>query len=193
MGAAFILIMSAAIGPFTQQSIKSYACQRPLHNVTAWMPAASYVDSSLIVGGAYAILLYPDMKMMTAALEGLVGSNGKTVPFDCPTGDCDFAPYSSLAYCSSCTDITSRVREHYGPKYLLGGTIFTLNYTIPGQDCVLSFPSDDGGSPALSTNRFSGRTPNHLILCPWDEYRLPDNKSATSFMVMSTSNCSETS
>lgn len=185
--------MSAAIGPFTQQSIKSYACQRPLHNVTASMPAASYVDSGLIVGGAFTNLLYPDMKMMTAALEGIVGSNSnlKTVPFDCPTGDCDFPPYSSLAYCSSCTDITSRVQEHYGPLNLTSETIFTWNYTVPDQECGLSFKSV-GGRPTFNTDGFSGWTPNYLILCPWDRL-VPNNKSATSFMVMSTSNCSRDS
>lgn len=183
--------MSAAIGPFTQQSIKSYACQRPLHNVTASMPAASYVDSSLIVGGAFTNLLYPDMKMMTAALEGIVGSNSKAVPFDCPTGDCDFAPYSSLAYCSSCTDITSRVQEHYGPLDLTSETIFTWNYTVPDQECGLNFKSARG-RPTFDTDGFSGWTPNHLILCPWDRL-VPNNKSATSFMVMSTSNCSRDS
>lgn len=189
VGAAFILIMSAAIGPFTQQSIKSYACQRPLHNVSASMPAASYVDSGLIVGGAFTNLLYPDMKMMTAALEGIVGSNSKTVPFDCLTGDCDFPPYSSLAYCSSCTDITSRVQEYYGPLNLTSETIFTWNYTVPDQECGLSFKSV-GGRPTFNTDGFSGWTPNHLILCPWDRL-VPNNKSATSFMVMSTSNCTQ--
>lgn len=193
VGAAFIFILSAAISPFTQQSIKSYACQRPLHNISASMPAASYIDSQSVVVGGRTNLLYPDLKMMTAALEGIVGSanNSRTVPFDCPTGDCDFAPYSSLAYCSSCTDITSRVQEHLDPLYLESGMIHTLNYTVPGQDCRLSFKSVDG-YPVLGTDSLSGVTRNHLSICPWDK-TIPNNRSATSFMVMSLSraNCSQ--
>lgn len=193
MGAAFIFILLAAIAPFTQQSIKSYACQRPLHNISASMPAASYIDSRSVVVGGRTNLLYPDLKMMTAALEGIVSSanNSRTVPFDCPTGDCDFAPYSSLAYCSSCTDITSRVQEHLDPLYLEPVMIHTWNYTVPGQDCRLSFKSVEG-KPELGTSSFSGVTRSHLNICPWDK-TIPNNRSATSFMVMSLSraNCSQ--
>lgn len=193
MGAAFIFILSAAIAPFTQQSIKSYACQRPLHNISASLPAAGYIDSRSVAVGGFTNLLYPDLKMMTAALEGIVGSanNSRTVPFDCPTGDCDFAPYSSLAYCSSCTDIASRVQEHLDPLYLPPNMIHTWNYTIPGQDCRLSFQSVEG-KPELGTSSFSGVTRSHLNVCPWDQ-TVPNNRSATSFMVISLSsaNCSQ--
>lgn len=118
VAAAFIFLMSAAIGPFTQQSIKSYACQWPLHNISASIPAAIYVNSSSIVGREGIRHRYPNWKMMVAALKGIVDSanNSKSVPFDCPTGDCDFPPFSSVAYCSSCTDITSHVQQHHGPR-----------------------------------------------------------------------------
>lgn len=158
------------------------------------MPAASYIDSQSVVVGGRTNLLYPDLKMMTAALEGLVGSanNSRTVPFDCPTGDCDFTPYSSLAYCSSCTDITPRVQEHLDPLYLESDMIHTWNYTVPGQDCRLSFKSVEG-KPELGTSSFSGVTRSHLNICPWDK-TVPNNRSATSFMIMSLSraNCSQT-
>lgn len=190
VGAAFIFLMSAAIGPFTQQSIKSYACPRPLHNITASIPIASFVNSSLIVGRSNPKHRYPDLQMMTAALEGLVGSgNGsKQVPVDCPTGNCDFAPYSSLAYCSSCADITARVQEQYGPRYN-DPEMFDWNYTLPGQDCQLAY-SDNRGHPLLGTKSATGSTPTHLVICSgqWD-FR---HRSATSFTILSMSwaNCS---
>lgn len=87
--------------------------------------------------------------MKTAALEGIVGleNNRITVPLSCPTGSCDFPPYSSWGYCSSCMDITSDVQEQHGPGYLDPVTATylnnpettTLNYTLPGEDCEIHF------------------------------------------------------
>lgn len=171
-GASFILLVSAAIGPFAQQSVKSYACQRPLHNISASVAAANRVDSGLTIGAND----FPGLKLTTAAMEGIMGSenNSRTVPFDCPTGVCEFPQYSSLGYCNSCIDITSHVQERYGTVY--GGFTWSgtygLNYTIPGEDCQLSFSVENGELSDFewqypNTNTWTqGRTTAHLVLCP---------------------------
>lgn len=183
-----MFLLLTAIGPFTQQSIKSFSCERPLHNISASISAASYVNSSLALGTQVGhVADYPDLTMMTAALEGIVGSadSSKTVPFDCPTGNCDFPPYSSLAYCSSCTDITARVEEHY--DLLLLGKQHIWNYIIPGQDCRLSFEAP-GDSPSLYTSGLTTGVADQLKLCPWNIfYDASLRQSANSFMVMALS------
>lgn len=191
MGAAFTLLISAAIGPFTQQSIELYACQRPLHNISATIPTAKYLNASLIVGRETLDDRYPNLNIMAAALDGLVGSSdaSKTLPFDCPTGDCDFDPYSSLAFCSSCADITSRVRQEWGPNYY-EPEVYSWNYTVYdrlGPHCQLTF-EDIGGHPRLTPNGQTGESTTNLVMCPggW-------SSSALSFTVMSTTreDCSD--
>jgi hypothetical protein len=77
---------------------------------------------------------------MTAAVEGFdsVENSSRTVPFNCPTGTCDFPHYSSLGYCSSCIDITSHIQEQYGPVDD-DPEVYSLNYTLPFEYCPLGF------------------------------------------------------
>lgn len=165
--------MSASIGPFIQQDIKSYACQQPLHNIST---AASYVNPGLVLSGEKTNHLYPDLKMMTAALEGILGSNSKTLLFDCPSGNSDFAPCSSPAYWSSCTDITTRVQKHYGPLHLETYTILPWNYTIHVQDCVLSFESI-GRSAYLEVF-------NSCCVFPWGRLRVMGMKTLLALKIL---------
>lgn len=132
----------------------------------------------------------PNWKMMVAALEGIVDSanNSKSVPFDCPTGDCEFPPFSSLAYCSSCTDVTSHVQQHHGPRSTDSDKFFAWNYTVlPEQDCLLSF-KDTNGHPRYQQTGATGDIPDHLTFCPW---RVNGHRE-TSFSILSMSwvNCS---
>jgi hypothetical protein len=177
VAAAFILLACTAIGPFTQQSVKSYACQRPLHNMSASLAAANRVDSGLNIGATD----FPSLKLMAAVMEGIMGleNNSRTVPFDCPTGTCDFSHYSSLGYCSSCVDISSRVQERYGTVYPDGhgrSTAYGLNYTLPGEDCEIGFTVSDGKVSSFewyipNTNaRPQGGYIAHLVLCPSAHY-----------------------
>lgn len=171
-GASFILLVSAAIGPFAQQSVKSYACQRPLNNISASLAAASRVDHGLTLGA----IDRPNFELLTAAMEGIMGlENGsRTVPFDCPTGACDFPHYSSLGYCSSCVDITSHVQERYGIVY--GSETYGLNYTVPGDDCKLGFGLASGKLSDLTTMIPSphpgprAHATAHLLSCPSSGY-----------------------
>lgn len=190
MGAALLFLVSAAIGPFAQQSIKTYACQRPLHNVSASLPAAVFINSSLDVGAENPFNRLPNLQMMIAILEGLISTSGNStqVSFDCPTGDCDFDPYQSLAYCSSCEDITPRVQEQRWMDDNMGEYVW--NYTIPGQECQLSF-RDLRGHPRVGTQGATSDSPNHLTTCPGDsDFR---HKSAFNYTVMSMSwaNCTD--
>ncbi|KAI7782614.1 hypothetical protein LA080_013102 [Diaporthe eres] len=183
--------MLAAIGPFTQQSIKSYACQRQLRNISASIPAAFYVNSSFVVGHEAVGHKYSNWKMMVAALEGIVDpeNNNKSVPFDCPTVDSDFPPFSSLAYCSSCTDVTAHVQQHHGPRYTFSNKTFAWNYTLPEQDCFLSL-HDTNGHPRLGQTSATGSIPDHLTFCPRDQRMNRNRETGFSILSMSWVNCS---
>lgn len=193
MGAALLFLVSAAIGPFAQQSIKTYACQRSLHNISASIPAATFINSSLDVSASNPFNRLPNLPMMIAILEGVISTsdNSTQVPFDCPTGNCDFDPYSSLAYCSSCEDITSSVSQHYGESVLDPGE-FLWNYTLPGQQCQLSY-RDLRGHPRLGTQGATSGSPQHLITCLGStDFR---HKSAVNYTILSMSwaNCTDDS
>lgn len=169
VSAAIIFLLVAAIGPFLQQSIKSYTCQRSLHNASASIAATSWVDSGLALTSLTGNF-HPNLRIMTAVLEAIIGleNNSRTVPFNCPTGNCDFSRYSSLGYCSSCIDITSRLQEQRGPisdeLVQLHGAVhdesntYTLDFTIPDEDCHLSLAMVDG--------KISSDTTTQLALCP---------------------------
>ena len=43
------------------------------------------------------------------AIYGIAGDNNKATPV-CPTGNCTWGPFSSLAVCSACTNLTSLLR-----------------------------------------------------------------------------------
>lgn len=169
VSAAIIFLLVAAIGPFLQQSIKSYTCQRSLHNTSASIAATNWVDYGITLNSLSGNF-HPNLRIMTAVLEAIIGleNNSRTVPFDCPTGNCDFSNFSSLGYCSSCIDITSHVQEQrgpinddvanrYGPIHDESNT-YTLNYTIPDEDCHLSLAMVDGRRITYGTT--------HLALCP---------------------------
>lgn len=128
---------------------------------------------------------------MVAALEGIVDSanNNKSVPFDCPTGDCDFPPFSSLAYCSSCTDVTAHVQQHHGPRYTFSNKTFSWNYTLPEQDCLLSF-HDTNGHPRLGQTSATGSIPAHLTFCPRDQRMNHNRETGFTIFSMSWANCS---
>ncbi|KAG8163810.1 hypothetical protein KVR01_005728 [Diaporthe batatas] len=130
---ALAFVLSAAIGPFTQQTIRTFGCEILSHNESASVPIAEYLDFRTDIdtynsGDSY--IVSPQMSI--AVLEGIVGStdqdNQVSASSSCRTGNCDFqspgggsTSYSSLAICSSCEDITDLVVETHivedGPDY----------------------------------------------------------------------------
>ncbi|KAF9632994.1 hypothetical protein BFW01_g3857 [Lasiodiplodia theobromae] len=61
--------------------------------------------------------------MQSAVLYGLTQTLNNTIqqlPFQCPTGNCTWPAYDSLAICSRCTDLTSSLSQasDYGAQYV---------------------------------------------------------------------------
>lgn len=111
---AIITITSLAVGPFMQQSIRTFTCDQHLTNINASLPAAHYFFSmySRIGAGEYDL----DFSMKGNMINALTDPQGSysDVPVMCPTGNCTFqahagVTHSSIGLCSSCIDTTSAV------------------------------------------------------------------------------------
>lgn len=121
---ALVFVLSAVIGPFTQQTIRTFGCELPSHNDSASVPLAEYLSYETDIGtyrvGTAGVAAQVSPQMSIAVLEGIVGSldQANNIQVSCSTGNCDFygpdespISYSSLAICSSCEDISDHITE----------------------------------------------------------------------------------
>ena len=112
-----------------------------------------YTDPEAIHNGAGSVSL--GVGTQAAISAGAFSASALSVSFSCPTGNCTFErPYSSVGFCSSCSDISTELRRiNYtyvveNPE-LPGGhaNASTLNYTLSSGLYVT--PVDDGSVFAL--------------------------------------------
>lgn len=137
MAAAMVTIASLAVGPFTQQALKTAMCPVLLPNVTASVPAANYVPgmSSYYRIGAGMYEIEVDMK--SAMIEGLTYPNGKDndVEASCASSNCTWedhgtgVTYATIGLCSACLDTTDYVS---GPDSL-------GNLTLPDDEAWINY------------------------------------------------------
>ncbi|KAJ2973479.1 hypothetical protein NUW58_g8926 [Xylaria curta] len=120
---ALIVVLSLAIGPFTQQAIRTTVCQLPI-DATADRPSIQVAhdvdESDWYVGGHSLPAPYLWTPMRGAIISGLISPdlNKSFTGYDCATGKCTFPNYggvahSSIGFFSRCTDITASIRERY--------------------------------------------------------------------------------
>ncbi|KAK1834057.1 hypothetical protein QBC39DRAFT_252942 [Podospora conica] len=120
LAAAITTIVLLAIGPFTQQSVKTTLCRRVLdRGDPVLIPIAAKLPSRDVgVRNNVGPLDLP-ASALNAVRAGLTTPNsGSTfnLPFECPTGNCTFPEFkgithSSLGLCSACEDVTPTVVE----------------------------------------------------------------------------------
>lgn len=107
---ALIVLATIVIDPFAQQVLSFYPCEIPDPTKNATTPRSSYfidVTQHMAAG-----MRAPPLDMQTAVNAGLFGLEGDIVtPPDCSTGNCTFPPFFTIAYCSSCVDISDSVSE----------------------------------------------------------------------------------
>lgn len=135
--AALVTIASLAVGPFTQQAVKTVTCPHLQANSRSSLPVANYVPGSSAYYriGAGQFELEVDMK--SAMIQGVTDPDGKDsdVTVVCSTGNCTWPDYgtgvthSSIGMCSSCLDTTDWVS---GPN--LGG-----NLTLPDEGAFINY------------------------------------------------------
>ncbi|KAE8152056.1 hypothetical protein BDV25DRAFT_170841 [Aspergillus avenaceus] len=125
----FVLVVAAAIAPFVQQVIainmRSVKASNPssIHVCNTSM----YTDYGEGAGPGMNEVPLPTLAAIyTGIFQGQnTDSNGVTMT--CSTGNCTFAPYQSLGFCSRCANIT----DHLSLNKTGFGTIENYNYKLP--------------------------------------------------------------
>lgn len=105
---------------------------RPVH--AAGQPSIQVCNSSLYTD--FGEGEGPGMNKVPLGTAGAIYSglfqtqapNSKNIMASCPTGNCTFAPYQSLGFCSRCENITESLDLSTTP---MGPMMTTYNYTLP--------------------------------------------------------------
>lgn len=138
---ALAIIIGAAAGPFAQQIVHFYDNEYVDIDRAAWLSKADILDS-----------LGPKMDSSTWTLNPIFKANAITAlflptqevltqpRFNCPTGNCTWAPFSTLGFCPTCVDLSSQLRRTCK-------TAFNHDNTTTAQTCTVAFP---GNSDPLS-------------------------------------------
>ncbi|KAK7720578.1 hypothetical protein SLS63_009796 [Diaporthe eres] len=105
---ALIILLDVAVDPFSQQLVQLR--QDLVYNEDRETILSTAVDPNTTLVTADA-----DFSMQSAILFGLDQPLKNVVQqgaFNCPTGNCTWPEYESLAICNSCVDITDRLERH---------------------------------------------------------------------------------
>lgn len=127
MFGAFITVLALAVEPFSQQVIQYHQC---LQNIPGSVASISKTNNYTLSSSGKPYepkVTLPDNTMAAALYIGLIQppiNSTSSISFQCSTGNCTFpedqgATHSSLAMCSSCTDISVTVKEQTFPLYSL--------------------------------------------------------------------------
>jgi hypothetical protein len=116
-----VTIVSYAIGPFTQQAIRTELCTLEIPNLSARIPLArgeaiGGSEDSITRFGAGLWALNGATKAAIVNAIANPNMNRTTLLQDCPTGNCTFpaingASHSTLGFCSVCQDTTRQISE----------------------------------------------------------------------------------
>ncbi|KAI1084917.1 hypothetical protein F5B20DRAFT_576233 [Whalleya microplaca] len=154
MAAALLIIVSSAIGPFTQQAIRTTLCSVPVPDINATVPVSHYVNSTddvNIFAGHGSPSFFMGNSMKSAIVNGLAAADDGSGKLNvtCPTGDCTFDgpqdnalhSYSSVGYCNQCTDVTSSIRQIRNMSDVLNLTMDATSYN-PSQWISAAYASN---------------------------------------------------
>ncbi|KAF4556816.1 Hypothetical protein D9617_1g086980 [Elsinoe fawcettii] len=100
---AILTITSLGLGTFTQLVLTTTSVSNDYR-----LPAPARAEQFALIQGDYSASL----NLLTSLQEGFL-SDAKPEPMmpDCPTGNCDWPEFPTLAICGSCTDMTTYLRE----------------------------------------------------------------------------------
>lgn len=142
LSAAIVTIASLAVGPVTQQALRTGTCPQLQTNSRAAIPAAHFVPGSSayyrVFAGAYEL----EVDMKSTMIQGLTYPDGKdaAVAVTCSSGNCTWPDYgtgvthASIGMCSSCVDTTDFVSApDEGGNMTLPDDGAFINYSPGGQ------------------------------------------------------------
>ena len=126
---ALIILLMLVIDPFTQQVIDYYDCGVPVGGVNGTIPRTNvYLQRDTNKSQSMSGWIEPGMQ--AAIVDGII-SPGRGVQAECPSGNCTFGDYSTVAYCSACEDVTKDlsiqtafVKSNYSDMQIFPSTLF---------------------------------------------------------------------
>lgn len=109
------MILTLAIAPFAQQTVGTET--RLVNSTIATIPTAIQWAQADPAGDI--ISNDVDLTVKAAIMNGLLNYNASPTSFDvqpdCPTGNCTWSNFQSLAICSQCEDITKQLSTSWAP------------------------------------------------------------------------------
>ena len=105
--AAVVSLLVLIVDPFVQQIIHYYDCGVLVDGLPGTIPRTNVFRQTSNESQFLAI----DPTLQAAIVDGVV-SPGRVIQADCPTGNCSFGDYSTVAFCSSCRDVTEELSIH---------------------------------------------------------------------------------
>ncbi len=126
--AAFVTIAALAMGPFAQQivSVQTDSLE-PQENVNSTIAVSNTYNNNLSEPGLLfmptsnggfgfgqtqtatsAFVMQPDMQ--GAFYSGMYGLGGPILDFGCPSSNCSWDTFTSLAFCSTCRNVTASTK-----------------------------------------------------------------------------------
>ncbi|KAK7990910.1 hypothetical protein PG990_015190 [Apiospora arundinis] len=127
--ASLITILALAMEPFTQQIISFRTRPVYLPGEATYSVAHTY-HSGASRGITATWQRKMDPRMQGAILNGLY-SLGSPVKYDCPTGNCQWPDFSTLAIAGHCRDATADTTKSCSGAWKKRGAYRSCNYTTP--------------------------------------------------------------
>ncbi|KAH6649427.1 hypothetical protein F5144DRAFT_607599 [Chaetomium tenue] len=134
---AFAIVIGAAAGPFAQQIVHFYDAEYVDVAQTSWLAKADILDSLGPKYDSSTWTLDPIFKANAITALFLPTQEVLTQPrFNCPTGNCTWAPFSTLGFCPTCVDVSSQLRQTCK-------TVFGYDNRTTAQTCTVAFPGNN--------------------------------------------------
>jgi hypothetical protein len=138
---SLVTLLTLASDAFVQQSVSYPLLPQPQNNIIATIPyTQSFSQYEKAPDGA----AFSSKPIMAAIYDGVFAQNltqsGSSITAQCPTGNCTFNSYASLAVCSHCHNVTSLLKYYYNsnvdPDGSSLGTIYI--YSLPNGLSLIS-------------------------------------------------------
>ncbi len=139
---SLVTLLSLASDSFVQQTVSYRSRLHAQGNTTATIPYAQHFET----GPNGQRTLFLNQPLTAATYNGVYSKNltrstSSITPY-CPSGNCDFPDYASLAVCSNCHNVSSLLLSRYGPYRPDGVNESThiRDYSLPNGHRFLSTP-----------------------------------------------------
>lgn len=132
---AMIVILSAVIDPFIQFSIGKTESLKFDNSSYAQIAYAKRYSKELQDDSKDGALApQADLRMQSAVSDGLFQSDSwvsQQIQHSCPSGNCTWDTFTSLAICSGCNDLTNRIKKIKGTIRYFGQLHMYEYYRLP--------------------------------------------------------------